>query len=228
MMMRFLFLAVALNQMVTTAGDSAQPSISYFSFYDFWLQPAMAKPPYNFSFPQAAKFINLPTMDLGVAQVRPDFQYLPQWHALGGSLEVMWDVEKSGVFHPPCFYVDCTKVAQSGLSANWQQTLDTAIAQVKALEAGTFSPGLPKVKTIAWFLGDELIENGTQHTGAGPHLSEGTVSIILSRRYPSCEPDGRSAAHQTVVGQADQGLPEPRSCELCDAQCSRSGAAVQP
>jgi hypothetical protein len=46
----------------------------------------------------------------------------------------------------------------SGLSANWQHTLDTTIPQAKALEAGTFLHGLPKVKTVAWFLGDELIE----------------------------------------------------------------------
>ena len=41
-------------------------AITWFSFYDFWIDTALEKPPYSFNFSAAAQFINLPTVDLGV------------------------------------------------------------------------------------------------------------------------------------------------------------------
>jgi len=121
-------LALLLPAHVTSVGSGVQ----WFTFYDFWVNPALEKPPFSFNFTAASKFINLPMFDLPPQSPAS----LPMWQALGGSLNVVWDVEKASVFHSPCAFVDCSKVAQSGLVAGWQAKLDHAIEEVKALEAG--------------------------------------------------------------------------------------------
>ena len=153
-MKALLLLAAALALLAP-----ARPAVTWFSFYDFWLDTALERPPYSFNFSQAARFINLPTVDLG-ANLQ-DWKNFARWRALGGTLDVMWDVEKAGVFAPPCAVVDCSRVARSGLAPGWEAKLDHAIAEVKALEYGTMpSWSTVNVSTRAWFLGDELLENG--------------------------------------------------------------------
>lgn len=68
------------------------------------------------------QFINLPTVDLGANLA--DWKNFAWWQGLGGSLDVMWDVEKAGIFTPPCALVDCTKVQRSGLADGWEAKLD--------------------------------------------------------------------------------------------------------
>ena len=134
-------------------------AVTWFSFYDFWIDTDLEKPPYNFNFSQAAQFINLPTVDLG-ANLQ-DWKNFARWQGLGGTLDVMWDVEKAGVFTPPCAVVDCSKVERSGLAEGWEAKLDHAIIEAKALEYGTVpSWSTVNISTRAWFLGDELLENG--------------------------------------------------------------------
>ena len=135
-------------------------AITWFSFYDFWLDTSMEAPPFSFNFSQAAQFINLPTVDLGLGN--GGCHNFSWWQSeFGGSVNVMWDVEKAGIFTPPCAQVDCSKVKMSGLAAGWQAKLDKAMEEVKALEFGTMpSWSTVNITTRAWFLGDELLENG--------------------------------------------------------------------
>ena len=115
-----LVLVGALTQHMQPASSA----ITWFTFYDFWIDTALEKPPYSFNFTSAAQFINLPTVDLGVnLQDRKNFA---RWQELGGTLDVMWNVEKAGVFTPPCAVVDCSKVKMSGLVEGWEQKLDHA------------------------------------------------------------------------------------------------------
>ena len=53
-----------------------------------------------------------------------DWKNFARWQGLGGTLDVMWDVEKAGVFTPPCAVVDCSKVERSGLAEGWEAKLD--------------------------------------------------------------------------------------------------------
>jgi hypothetical protein len=134
------------------------------------LNPFQEKPPYNFNFSQASQFINLPTVDLGVNL--QDWQNFARWKGLGGSLNVMWDVEKASAFTVPCALVDCTKVKMSGLAPDWRHKLDHAMAEVKAITFGTMPTwSTVNVTTQAWFLGDELVEGGVVSDGQLPLMS---------------------------------------------------------
>ena len=182
-------------------------AVTWFSFYDFWIDTDLEKPPYNFNFSQAAQFINLPTVDLG-ANLQ-DWKNFARWQGLGGTLDVMWDVEKAGVFTPPCAVVDCSKVERSGLAEGWEAKLDHAIIEAKALEYGTVpSWSTVNISTRAWFLGDELLENGipvANLTAVARHIKKqwGAPTKIYANL---CMPSFIDAANQVLVLTEDERL----------------------
>ncbi len=200
-----LVLVGALTQHMQPASSA----ITWFTFYDFWIDTALEKPPYSFNFTSAAQFINLPTVDLGVNL--QDWKNFARWQELGGTLDVMWNVEKAGVFTPPCAVVDCSKVKMSGLVEGWEQKLDHAIIEAKALEFGTMpSWSTVNISTRAWFLGDELLENGISManlTAVARHIKAqwgATTKVYLNMCLPSfIDSDNRpSSPSSTCTGSA--------------------------
>ena len=226
-------------------------AVTWFSFYDFWIDTDLEKPPYNFNFSQAAQFINLPTVDLG-ANLQ-DWKNFARWQGLGGTLDVMWDVEKAGVFTPPCAVVDCSKVERSGLAEGWEAKLDHAIIEAKALEYGTVpSWSTVNISTRAWFLGDELLENGipiANLTAVARHIKKqwgAPTKVYANLCMPSfidAANQVRTAAfslatvpltlltpwHRTRYPHADGAVPQPSSpSSTCTGAARCAGGRGMP
>ena len=82
------------------ADSVAAGNLTFFTFYDFWLNSAYTAAPYNFNFSQAAAFINAPTVSL-FSGVEIGFR-AKQWKSLGGSQYIIWNVEETGIWNLPC------------------------------------------------------------------------------------------------------------------------------
>ena len=55
--------------------SAAAGNLTWFTFYDFWLNPAYSKPPFRFNFSQASAFINAPTLELSAAGDGVELQF---------------------------------------------------------------------------------------------------------------------------------------------------------
>ena len=126
---------------------------------------------YQWNLTAAAEFINLPTMDVVAVEIQT---WAKLW-AAGSHTDIMWNVEGSGIFTCPCNILDCSKVAMSGLTADWEHRLGTALDTIADLDHYS---NLSKTVTKGFFLGDELL------TSCGTPLANLTaVAQVVRDRF---------------------------------------------